>query len=162
MHSIDMFKKNILTLFTIFLAAILLYSCTMTPTNVNHTSASVPYAVAKGYFVKNTFSTDSIQCTIIRDQGMLDSLLGMAATMGKDGMPTRIDFNRQFAIACIHPETDSLVQLDATELKMNDNKLTLRLSVIRGEKQSYTIVPLQLLVVEGNPPSYFTFELEKH
>jgi hypothetical protein len=153
--------KNILTPLLTILAAILLYSCTMTSTNRNNASVSVPYSVAKGYFVKNTFSRDSIECTIIRDQIMLDSLLGMGATMGKNGMPTRIDFGRQFAIACIHPETDSKVQLEAKELKMTDDRLTLRLSVIRGEKQSYTIVPLQLLVVEGNPPTFLECELEK-
>lgn len=153
--------KKSLTLFTFFLAIILLFSCGMTSTNVNNTSSSLPFVVAKGYFVKNTFSTDSIQCVIIRNKEQLDSLLGIATTMGKDGMPTHIDFQQQYAIACIHPDTDSMVQLNTRELIMNDDRLTLRLAVIRGEKQSYTIVPLQLLVVEGNPPSYFSFELEQ-
>lgn len=153
--------KNLLNLFIVSLATILLSSCTMTDKKVKEVTTSVPYTVAKGYFVKNTFSTDTVQCLLIRSREKLDSVLGMAATMGKDGMPTQIDFDKEFAIACIHPETDSMVQLETRELKMTDDRLTLQLSVIRGEKQSYTIVPLQLLVVEGNPPSYFAFELEQ-
>lgn len=152
--------KNLLNLFIVSLATILLSSCTMTDKKVKEVTTSVPYTVAKGYFVKNTFSTDSFQCLLIRSREKLDSVLGMAATMGKDGMPTLIDFDRQFAIACIHPETDSMDQLETRELKMTDDRLTLQLSVIRGEKQSYTIVPLQLLVVDGNPPNFFVCELK--
>lgn len=153
--------KNLLNLFIVSLATILLSSCTMTDKKVKEVTTSVPYTVAKGYFVKNTFSTDTVQCLLIRSREKLDSVLGMAATMGKDGMPTKIDFDKEFAIACIHPETDSMVQLETSALTKTENRLTLQLSIIRGEKQSYTIVPLQLLIVEGTSPVEFRFDVKK-
>ena len=153
--------KNLLNLFIVSLATILLSSCKMTDKKVKEVTTSVPYTVAKGYFVKNTFSTDTVQCLLIRSREKLDSVLGMAAAIGKDGMPTQIDFDKEFAIACIHPETDSMVQLETSALTKTENRLTLQLSIIRGEKQSYTIVPLQLLIVEGTSPVEFRFDVKK-
>lgn len=154
-----MFLKSILTFFAAFWGMIFLSSCTTSKIKAKDVATSVHYTVARGYFVKNTFKTDSVQCLLIRNREQLDSLLGVATTMGKDGMPTRIDFQNQYAIACIHPETNQIVQWESSELKLADDQLTLYYSFTTGEKQSFTMVPLQLLVVEGNPPGIFVTEI---
>ena len=72
----------------------------------------------------------------------------MAATMGKDGQPTEIDFKKQFLIAKILPETDTLTRIDPVSVTEEDNTLHVKYNIQRGEKQSYTMQPFSLLIVD--------------
>jgi hypothetical protein len=155
--------KSTLTVINIllitFLAKSLLLGCDMPPSQPIDSSLSLRYTVANGYFVKNNYSVDTLQCVIITDRKQLDDLLGMAATMGTNGRPTDIEFNRQYAIACIHPATDYATTVQTSFLSTNGDELRLKLKITKGARQSFTMVPLHLLVVEGSPPANFRWEV---
>ena len=73
----------------------------------------------------------------------------MAAVMGKDGMPTSIDFTKQYVIAVTLPETDTETDINLVSLKKDTNSdIILTYKVMTGEKRSYTIVPVRLLIVD--------------
>lgn len=73
----------------------------------------------------------------------------MAAVMGKDGMPTSINFENQYVIAVTLPETDTDTDINLVSLKKAANSdIILTYKVITGEKRSYTIVPVRLLIVD--------------
>ena len=149
----------IATLLITFLAKSLLISCGMPPSQSLNSSQSINYTVAKGYFVKNTYSTDSLQCLLITNPKQLDDLLGMAATMGANGRPTDIDFSKQYAIACIYPATNHSTSIQPSSLSSSGDTLQLKIKINKGILQSFTMVPLSLLIVEGSPPAHFQWEV---
>jgi|LakMenEpi03Aug12_release.lakeMendotaPanAssembly.Ray.scaffolds.fasta_scaffold04426_7 hypothetical protein len=148
---------TILTGCCLFLAKGLLFNWSMSSNNQSETTA-VPYTIATGYFVKNTFPANQLQCIIIKNQEDLDSILGMAATMGATGRPTEINFGRQYAIACIYPATDRDITLRPISLFSSGKEVRLQIQLKSGAQQSYTIVPLLLLAVKGKPPLNFKWE----
>ncbi len=74
----------------------------------------------------------------------------MATRMGKDGMPTEIDFNKEFIIGEILPETDVETTIEPVSLrKTGSSELTLTYSIKRGAKRSYTTKPMFILKVDN-------------
>lgn len=107
---------------------------------------AVKYQVAKNYFfVNNSPYSGLLKITTEQELG---KYFGMAATMGKDGQPTEIDFKKQFLIAKILPETDTLTHIDPVSVTEEDNTLHVKYNIQRGEKQSYTMQPFSLLIVD--------------
>ncbi|WP_306349739.1 hypothetical protein [Flavobacterium sp. '19STA2R22 D10 B1'] len=118
-----------------------------TPQAVNK---EVPFVIAKNYFVKNNYQgKDSTEVKKISSQAEFDVVFGAAALMGKEGKPTPIDFSKQHAIAVIHPVTDKATSLDAPTLSTNGTTLDFSYQLKVGEKQSYSIHPYLLLVVDN-------------
>src|SRR5690606_11717534 len=62
---------------------------------------AIPYVLAQNYFVKNTIGEDRNGIYKIETQAAFDELFSPAASMGKDGKPTPIDFEKQYVIAII-------------------------------------------------------------
>ena len=109
--------------------------------------SEVPYVVADRYFVRN--DVDSLPSAKIDSQEMLDSCFGMATVMGENGRPTEIDFLRQYAIAVDMPVTDVATELVPLGLeKDGDGNVVFSYRVERGEKRSYSIRPLLMVVVD--------------
>lgn len=108
---------------------------------------SVPYEEAHNYFFRNDATIPSNPvCTTSEEFG---KLYGAAAVMGKGGMPTRIDFSRQFVIGIVLPETNDETTIIPGKLTRNGDTLTMEYSVKVGEKnRSYTTQPMMLLVVD--------------
>ncbi len=107
---------------------------------------AVKYQVAKNYFfVNNSPYSGLLKITTEQELG---KYFGVAATMRKDGQPTEIDFKKQFLIAKILPETDTLTRIDPASVTEEDNTLHVKYNIQRGEKQSYTMQPFSLLIVD--------------
>ncbi|MBO7434674.1 hypothetical protein J6U76_01580 [bacterium] len=85
--------------------------------------------------------------TKITTQTEFDRYFGMAAVMG--GQPTAIDFDRQFVIAIVLPETNHSTTIRPGTLTDEGGALKLEyaVSVAAGEN-TWTAVPLSLLVVD--------------
>ena len=126
-------------LLTIALAAMMLAACGQ--------KKDVPYEVAHNYFVRNDV-TESVPAKI----GSLDEFeryFGMAAFMGKKGQPTPIDFEKQFAIAVVLPETNHSTELHAESLTADGSKLIFIYSVdVASEENTWTQVPMLLILVD--------------
>ena len=107
----------------------------------------IPFYEAKNYFVRNDIQ-NSVPVKFENEKDFKE-YFGMAAVMGKDGMPTSIDFTKQYVIAVTLPETDTETDINLVRLKKDTNSdIILTYKVITGEKRSYTIVPLRLLIVD--------------
>ena len=146
------------SLFGIAASILLLLSCAVSEENKMKESVNINYEVAKGYFVRNTFSVKQPTPIIVANQAALDSIMGMAATMGANGKPTDFDFSREYGIVFIYPETDSSVALHPGILELQANTVKLLVRIEPGVKQTYRMVPMLLLKVAGLAPDLIVWE----
>lgn len=134
----------------LFLGLIINFSCT---SQKGEQGSKVPYTEAKNYFVKNTYKSIDVAVKKITTQKDFDQIFGMAATMGKEGKPTSIDFSRNYVIALIGLETNANEhpQLEIESLIKKES--TIVLSYITNgwstnpTPSSYTILPVKILIV---------------
>lgn len=107
----------------------------------------IPYEVAHNYFVRNDV-TEPVPAKIVSQEAFA-RYFGMAAFMGKKGQPTPIDFESQFAIAVVLPETNHSTELQAERLTDDGAKLifTYRADVA-PEENTWTQVPVLLIFVD--------------
>jgi PBP1b-binding outer membrane lipoprotein LpoB len=135
------------------LSAVFLTSCNQekktNDAEITHTESQmtdISYTVAKNYFVKNT--VEELDNPKIETEEKFHEIFGMATTMGKDGMPTDIDFDHQYVIAVILPETDMQTDVFPLSLQKDENgEITLTYKTVIGEKQSYTTRPNFQIIV---------------
>ena len=111
--------------------------------------SEVSYTVAQNYFIKNGAVLPENHK--ITDQETFNQIFGMATTMGENGKPTEIDFDKNFVIAV---ETGP-VQKETTltpEYLINhhDGKLVFHYAIKQGEDISYTIRPVLIIIVDKN------------
>lgn len=110
-------------------------------------SKTIPYSEAKNYFVRNDAQLPVPAKINTREE--FDGFFGMAATMGDDGMPTSIDFTKQFVIAVVLPATNVDLELDDERLVDNGESLIFEYSVDKDDEvNSWTQTPLLLIVVD--------------
>lgn len=109
---------------------------------------SVPYEEAKNYFVKNTVPSGEVGARKIETQEHFDSYFGPAATMGENGMPTKIDFNTHFVIAILSPETDLKREDVHVGLSQIDSNIIVSFHEHLGEKMSFTTRGATILIVD--------------
>jgi uncharacterized OB-fold protein len=101
---------------------------------------SVPFTLLKNYFVKNDIQ--KLDNPKIETQEKFNEIFGMGATMGKEGKPTAMDFNKQYVIAVILPETDTMITVELVSLTKEENgNIILTFKTEVGQKQSFTTRP---------------------
>ena len=83
--------------FLIITISLLILSSCKTGITQNNIQSDIPYIVAERYFLKNNVS--DISEPKITTQKEFDELFGAAAVMGKNGMPTKIDFAKEIGRA---------------------------------------------------------------
>ncbi|WP_353120967.1 hypothetical protein [Dysgonomonas capnocytophagoides] len=106
----------------------------------------IPFIVADRYFVNNTVK--SIDNPKITTKEEFDSLFGMATAMGTNGLPTEIDFTKQYVIAVVKPETDYSTTLVPVSLQKNEKgEIVFSYKISKGEKQTYQIRPCLIVIV---------------
>lgn len=129
-------------------AMMVMASLTFTSCKTAQTDDSaITYEVAQNYFIRN--DADNELPTVIASQSQLDSIFGMATTMGPDGKPTPIDFSGQYAVCVALPVTDMETQLAVDTVKEENDKLVVDYTVSRGERQSYSTRPFMLLIFDN-------------
>jgi hypothetical protein len=112
------------------------------------TTTNINFKEATNYFVKNDYKDSNLHCFVLSNQISFDSIFGMATVMGNDGKPTPIDFSKENIIALIGQLTDIKTTLKIKSLNKKDNSFVLNYEFSEGEKESSTIRPLQLIVVD--------------
>ena len=109
--------------------------------------AHVPCKTVENYFVRN--DVEGMPPMIIKASDEFERYFGMAATMGPDGRPTDVDFNKNYVICVALLPTDLDTDLSVESLsEAREGKLILRYAIRRGERRSYSIRPLLLLMVD--------------
>lgn len=107
----------------------------------------VTYEIATNYFVKNNIATPSSVPIVIDSQARLDSIFGFATVMGDNGKPTKIDFEREVALAFIEDETAFPTEIKINKLQIDNDYLLIDYNVSQGEKQSFTIRPFLMIII---------------
>lgn len=108
----------------------------------------VPFVLGENYFVKNTVPEDKNGAHKIETQEAFDEFFSPAATMGDSGMPSNIDFDKQFVIAIISASSDLKPSIDSISLNREGGELLLKYKETFGEKQSFTMRPVAILIVD--------------
>ncbi len=108
----------------------------------------VPYKVAQHYFVRN--DVEQLPPSVIRTSDEFNNYFGMAAVMGKDGLPTSIDFDKEYVICVTLAPTNTPTEILPVSLTENPagGDIVLRYEIKSGHEQPYTMQPLLLLVVD--------------
>jgi len=107
----------------------------------------IPFTVAKNYFVKNTVRQGALGNPKIETKENFDAIFGAATTM--NGKPTEINFSKQYVIAIVGDETDIATEMSPVSLQRDDkNQVTLNYKVRKGNKQSFKIRPLLIVVAD--------------
>lgn len=111
------------------------------------TLAMVPYKEAKRYFVKNNIGEVAENPKLISQQDF-EKIFGAAAVMGKDGLPTAIDFSKEFVVAKIEKSSANTIELIPVSVSKKDNLIEIKYKKIVGEKQTYTSQTAMILILD--------------
>lgn len=138
-------KNNILNLLLVFI---------LTISNA-FSQVNISFTIAQNYFVKNTFKSSDLKTHKITKAVDFEKIFGMATVLGANGKPTPIDFKKQFVIAVINNETDISTSFTPIKLeKIRVKKLHFEFQSHIGEKQSFTIRPFVLIIVDRKYKNY--------
>ncbi len=109
----------------------------------------IEYQIINNYFVKNTVKKG--QKSKIENQKEFDALFGAAATMGKDGKPTAIDFKKQNVIAIIGNTTNYNTSYEITGVAMGAmGTVVVSYKTNKGAKMTYSIRPFTAVTIDKN------------
>ena len=107
----------------------------------------IEYQIINNYFVKNTVKKG--QKRKIENQKEFDALFGVAATMGKDGKPTAIDFKKQNVIAIIGNRTNYKTSYEIKGIAMGAmGVVVVTYKTNKGTKMTYSIRPFTAVTID--------------
>ena len=109
--------------------------------------SEVNYTIAENYFIKN--GAELPESHKITDQETFNQIFGMATTMGENGKPTEIDFEKKYVIAVeTGPVQKETTLIPGFLINHYDGQLVFHYAVKEGEDISYTIRPVLLIIVD--------------
>ena len=108
-------------------------------------TGSVNYREASGYFFKNNQPCPK-DILVITNKAELERHFGYAATMSQ--RPTEVDFSKEAVLAIVLPETDLSTDIGIKGITSKQGSLTVNYKVNTGAKNSYTIQPMRMIVVD--------------
>ena len=139
-------KHYNITLSTLRGVTLSLFMCIIFSSCQTSGSKGIPFRVAERYFVNK--DVKALPSPKICSQEEFDKLFGCAPVMGKNGMPTPIDFSKEYVIAVSKPETYISTFLSPISLKRDkDKNIVFTYKVKSGTKQTYSIVPFLMIIV---------------
>ena len=122
---------------------------------------SVPFTPLEHYYVRNDVDCSQIQRLILDNKEDFEAYFGAGAVMG--GMPTDINWKRQFVIAILLPATRKATMVTPLEVKQSPGNVILYYQVNTGRKTSYTLVPFTAVALDRSvePQQLQVFYIEK-
>lgn len=155
---------------TLVLGALLLLLCSTcsfmdkmyAAQKIDDVATPVPYTTLENYFVRNDVDCSKQQRLIIDNQRDFEGYFGMAATMG--GLPTEVNWNKQYVVALILPETNRATSITPINVKVaNDDIMVFSYHVKKGDKMSHKMVPFTAVAIDkpDNATQMTVFYLEK-
>lgn len=110
------------------------------------TNNEIPYNELHNYYLRDNNIIPDVQK--IKSQTAFDKLFGCAAVKGKNGEPTRVDFEQQFVIAKLFPITDQATEIAPCHLTMAGDTLLLTYTRVQGMQQSWSMQPFLAIAVD--------------
>ena len=128
-------------------ALALIFSACNTSKQNGKQDTVIDYKVANHYFFNN--NAEIPDNPIVTDRKDIERLYGAAPVMGRDGLPTEIDFKKEFVIGVVLPITNHHTEIILGKLTENNDTLTLTYSVKRDkEEMSWSMQPMSLIIVD--------------
>ncbi|MBQ6031903.1 MAG: hypothetical protein IJL29_02645 [Prevotella sp.] len=138
------------SLMAIIVMMLVLSACSGKVTNLSQNETPAPkevsFEVAKHYFLNRGQETPANPK--ITTQEEFSKLFGMAAVMGKDGMPTKIDFSKQFVVALVRPITNIEEEIIPVKVEEMGDTLRYTYEIKSGEEQSFSMQPLSIIILD--------------
>lgn len=148
-------KKLALLVLPVFMA---IASCS-TPLK-GYKSAQVSFTDGKNYFSVDDINAEKL--LVITTQEEFEKHFNPAATMGKDGEPTQIDFNKSFVIGKILPVTNRPTDIKPLRLEVKDGKTLVLTSKKKvGKETNYSMRPTYFIIVNKQYADYKIEEVIK-
>jgi len=121
---------------------------------------AVSYEVLQNYYVRNDVDCSKMQRLILDSEQDFNAYFGPAAIMG--GMPTDINWNKQYVIAILLPETNKPTMVTPMQVKQSPGNVIFKYQVNRGRKTSYTLVPFAAVALNrsSDPQQLQVFFIE--
>lgn len=110
------------------------------------------FSEAKNYFIKNNYPNKELHPLKIISETHFNSIFGAATTMGKEGMPTKIDFSKYYVVALIGKTNNKANEIDVRSVVKLRNTITITVFIIskeEGKTQSYSSRPVRILIIEN-------------
>ena len=114
--------------------------------NVYNAASPISFTCLDNYFVRNDVDCSKQQRLILDNKADFEGFFGMAATMG--GLPTDINWNKQYVVALILPETNRMTTITPVDVRQDGDKVVVCYKVDRGEKTTYTMVPFTAVALD--------------
>lgn len=132
----------------IFCLLLLLVACHSTEKTEGHTGGieHVAYKIAKNYYLRANVVT--LPTSPITSHQEFESLFGMATTMGDEGRPTPIDFEKEAVLAVTFPSGPRKTDIQVERLVKQSGRTLFSYKVIQGDTLSYEMKPVLILIVK--------------
>ena len=138
--------KKVLLAFAVLLGLVACTTNKATSAEKSVVSSEVPFTVAEHYFFNK--GQDIPVNPKITSEELFKQLFGMATVMGENGKPTKIDFSKQFVLAVVLPVTDINTEITPVKVEEKGDTLFYHYDVKTGEKQSFSIQPLSIIILD--------------
>ena len=138
--------KKVLLAFAVLLGLVACTTNKATSAEKSVVSSEVPFTVAEHYFFNK--GQDIPVNPKITSEELFKQLFGMATVMGENGKPTKIDFSKQFVLAIVLPVTDINTEITPVKVEEKGDTLFYHYDVKTGEKQSFSIQPLSIIILD--------------
>ena len=138
--------KKVLLAFAVLLGLVACTTNKATSAEKSVVSSEVPFTVAEHYFFNK--GQDIPVNPKITSEELFKQLFGMATVMGENGKPTEIDFSKQFVLAVVLPVTDINTEINPIKVEDKGDTLFYHYDVKTGEKQSFSIQPLSIIILD--------------
>lgn len=141
------------TIISAIMSCLFLLACTtkespITEPEPEDVQPEITYELVRNYFIKNSVENENITELKIETQSQMDSIFGMAALMGPEGMPTEVDFENQFVITVLDTLTSMETEMKPVSLRKEGDNLVLTYEISRGGTQSFSTHSHLTLVVD--------------
>lgn len=149
-------------IFSLTVMALLCCQCSSSQYSLAKKGAKpIPYTTLENYYVRNDVDCSKLQRLIIDNEQDFNGYFGPAAIMG--GMPTDINWKKQYVIAVLLPETNRPTMVTPMEVKQSPGNIIFKYQVNRGSKTSYKLVPFAAIALNRSvePQQLQVFFIEK-
>ena len=114
---------------------------------IDKVATPVHYTTLENYFVRNDVDCSKQRRLILDNQQDFDAFFGKAATMG--GLPTTVNWNKQYVVAIILPETKRATSIEPVAVKVTDNDvMVFSYHIKKGDKMSHSMVPFTAVAID--------------
>ena len=109
---------------------------------------TIAFKIADNYFIRNNIK-EPIPSKIT-NQAEFDKYFGQASTMRPGGMPTPIDFTKEYVIVADHKNTRYKTDINPVSLFRKGYDIVLNYSITQGENTGFDMHPFLMLIIENS------------